>query len=595
VEFAMTEPVYDLLIRGGRVATVSDVFEADVAISGETIAAIGRGLPGARREINARGKLVLPGGVDSHAHIEQLSAAGIVNADTFESATVSAAFGGTTTVIPFAAQHVGMKLPQVLEEYHALAKKGAVIDYAFHMIIADPTKETLEVDLPDLIKQGHGSIKIFMTYDRLKIEDEPLLDILLAARDGGAMLCAHAENHGIISWMVKRLLARGYTDPKYHAISHARVSEAEAFNRLIGMAALIDQPIMIFHVSTAEGAKVIRDARGQGLKVFAETCPQYLFLTADDLDKPGVEGAKWMCSPPPRRASDQEALWQALALGDLQTVSSDHAPYRFDETGKLRAGSNPNFKQVANGLPGLEVRLPLLFDAMVSKGRLGLEKFVELTATAPAKIYNLHPRKGSIAVGADADIAIWDPQREVTLSDAMIKQFLDKNPISDADIQAEYDSQIGAMPREYKASHILVKTKDEADALLAKLKAGADFADLAKKNSTDPGSAKNGGDLGWFAPSSMVKEFGEAVAKLEKGKMTETPVQTQYGFHIIKLEDTRTPTPPALTENGVKTQIENIVKQKKIENYLTDLRKTAKVDMKATAAPASAASSESSK
>ena len=219
----MTEPAYDLLIRGGRVATASDVFEADVAISGETIAAIGRGLPGARREIDARGKLVLPGGVDSHAHIEQLSAAGIVNADTFESATVSAAFGGTTSVISFAAQHVGMKLPQVLEEYHALAKKGAVIDYAFHMIIADPTKETLEKDLPALIKQGHGSIKIFMTYDLLKIDDEPLLDILLAARDGGAMLCAHAENHGIISWMVKRLLARGYTHPKYHAISHARV------------------------------------------------------------------------------------------------------------------------------------------------------------------------------------------------------------------------------------------------------------------------------------------------------------------------------------------------------------------------------------
>ena len=228
----MTEPAYDLLIRGGRVATVSDVFEADVAISGETIVAIGRGLSGARREIDARGKLVLPGGVDSHAHIEQLSAAGIMNADTFESATVSAAFGGTTTVIPFAAQHVGMKLPQVLEEYHALARKGAVIDYAFHMIIADPTRETLETDLPALIKQGHGSIKIFMTYDRLKIDDEPLLDILLAARSGGAMLCAHAENHGIISWMVKRLLARGYTHPKYHAISHARFSEAEAFSAL---------------------------------------------------------------------------------------------------------------------------------------------------------------------------------------------------------------------------------------------------------------------------------------------------------------------------------------------------------------------------
>jgi dihydropyrimidinase len=424
----MTEPAYDLVIRNGRVATASDVFEADVAIAGESIAAIGRGLFSGTREIDARGKLVLPGGVDSHCHIEQLSAAGIMNADTFESATTSAAFGGTTTVISFAAQHVGMKLPQVLSEYHALARRGAVIDYAFHMIIADPTAETLANDIPALVKEGHASIKIFMTYDRLKIDDEPLLDILVAARESGAMLCAHAENHGIIAWMVKRLLERGYTQPKFHAISHARFSEADAFNRLIGMAALVDQPIMIFHVSTAEGAKVIRDARGEGLKVFAETCPQYLFLTAEDLNKPGAEGAKWMCSPPPRTVADQEALWQALALGDLQTISSDHAPYRFDESGKLRAGKNPNFKQVANGLPGLEVRLPLLFDAMVSKGRLGLEKFVELTATAPAKIYNLHPRKGSIAVGADADIAIWDPARVITLSDTMMHDLAGYTP-----------------------------------------------------------------------------------------------------------------------------------------------------------------------
>src|SRR5580692_5777685 len=424
----MTEPAYDLVIRNGRVATASDVFEADVAITGEVIVAVGRDLPAGKREIDARGKLVLPGGVDSHAHIEQLSAAGIMNADTFESATTSAAFGGTTTVISYAVFCLKKKLAQVLEDYHALARKGAVIDYAFHMIIADPTKDTLARDLPALIKQGHGSIKIFMTYDRLKIDDEPLLDILVAARESGAMLCAHAENHGIIAWMVKRLLARGYDHPKYHSISHARFSEADAFNRLIGMAALVDQPIMIFHVSTAEGARAIRQARGEGLKVFAETCPQYLFLTAEDLDKPGAEGAKWMCSPPPRTVADQEALWQALALGDLQTISSDHAPYRFDESGKLRAGPNPNFKQVANGLPGLEVRLPLLFDAMVSKGRLGLEKFVELTATAPAKIYNLHPRKGSIAIGADADIAIWDPEREVVLTDAMMHDLAGYTP-----------------------------------------------------------------------------------------------------------------------------------------------------------------------
>src|SRR4051794_3081536 len=199
----MTEPAYDLLIRGGRVATVSDVFEADVAISGETIAAIGRGLAGARREIDARGKLVLPGGVDSHAHIEQLSAAGILNADTFESATVSAAFGGTTTVISFAAQHIGLKLDEVVEAYHALARKGAVIDYAFHMIIADPTEATLRDHVPKLVKGGHATIKVFMTYDRIKLDDMQLLDVLYAARENRVLVCVHAENHAMISWTGK--------------------------------------------------------------------------------------------------------------------------------------------------------------------------------------------------------------------------------------------------------------------------------------------------------------------------------------------------------------------------------------------------------
>jgi dihydropyrimidinase len=233
-------------------------------------------------------------------------------------------------------------------------------------------------------------------------------------------VCVHAENHGMIAWMAKRLQARGYTAPKYHAMSHPRISEREAFERLTAMAALIDQPIMIFHVSTAEGARVIRRARGDGIKVFAETCPQYLFLTRDDLDKPGAQGVKWICSPPLRETSDQEALWRALALGDLQTVSSDHAPYAYDASGKLRAGPNPSFKEVANGLPGLELRLPLLFDAMVSKGGLGLAAFVDVTATAPARIYNLAPRKGAIAIGADADIAIWNPEHEVELADEII-------------------------------------------------------------------------------------------------------------------------------------------------------------------------------
>jgi dihydropyrimidinase len=425
----LSDPVYDLVIRGGTVATSSDVFAADVGITGETIVALGLGLAKGKKEIDATGKLVLPGGVDAHAHIEQLSAAGIMNADTFESATRSAAFGGTTSVISFAAQHVGMDVQEVVSDYTALAKKGAVIDYAFHIILSDVTDKVVKTDIPTLVKQGHSSIKIFMTYDKLKVDDEKLLDVLAAAREAKALVCVHAENHGIIAWMVKRLLDKGYTAPKYHSVSHARVSESEAFTRLIAFSELLDQPIMIFHVSTREGAAVIREARGRGVKVFAETCPQYLFMTADDLDKPGSEGAKWMCSPPPRTTDDQEALWHALALGDLQLISSDHAPYRYDETGKLRAGPNPTFKQVANGLPGLEVRLPLLFDAMVSNGRLGLTKFVELTSTAPAQIYNL-PKKGSIAIGNDADIAIWDPAKKVTLSDAMMHDLTGFTPFA---------------------------------------------------------------------------------------------------------------------------------------------------------------------
>ena len=430
---------YDLVIRGGTVATASGRFLADVAVSGETIAAVGRGLGPGAREIDAAGKLVLPGGIDAHTHIEQVSAGGLLNADSFESATTSAAFGGNTTVISFAAQHRGLDLRKVVDDYSALAARGALIDYAFHLIVANPDAKTIETDLPALIGEGHASIKLFMTYDLIKVDDEPLLDVLLTARQNRALLCVHAENHGMISWMGKRLVAKGYTAPKFHAISHPRGSEAEAFTRLITAAALIDQPIMIFHVSTREGAEVIRKARGEGLKVFAETCPQYLFLTRHDLDKPGLEGAKWMCSPPPREVEDQEALWRALALGDIQTVTSDHAPYRFDETGKLSAGPQPTFKQIANGLPGLEVRLPLMFDAMVSRGRpefggRGLEAFVDLTATAPASIYNL-PNKGAIAPGLDADIAIWDPARVVTLSDQMMHDRTGFTPFAGRTIQ----------------------------------------------------------------------------------------------------------------------------------------------------------------
>lgn len=409
---------YDIVITGGTVATATEAFRADVAIRGERIAAIGRDLGPAARVIDARGRVVTPGGVDSHTHIEQLSAAGIMNADSFESATVSAAHGGTTTVISFAAQHVGMSLTRVVEEYAALAARGAVIDHAFHLLLADPRPEVLKDELPPLVRAGHTSIKVFMTYDRLRLDDEKLLDVLAAAKDEGALVMAHCENNGMIRWLGERLMAAGKTAPKYHAEAHARPSEAEAINRFIALARLVGQKVMIYHVSTREGAAVIRAARGDGADVVAETCPQYLFLTKRDLDRPGNEGAKFVFSPPPREPADQEALWRALALGDLCTITSDHAPYRHDETGKLRAGPNPTFKQVPSGLPGLETRLPLLFDAIVSKKRFGLPDFVRWTATEPARLYGL-ATKGALQPGFDADVVVWDPRKRVTLADGM--------------------------------------------------------------------------------------------------------------------------------------------------------------------------------
>ncbi len=416
----MAEQPFSLVIRGGRAVFPDGVDRVDIGIRDESIAAIGEGLPPGANEIDASDRIVAPGGVDPHAHIEQVSGAGLLNADTFESATTSAVFGGTTTVIPFAAQHVGRDLEQVVADYHRLANRGAVIDYAFHLIIGDPNDVTLKTHLPKLVREGHASIKVFMTYDRVRLDDEQLLDVLAAARDNHAFVCVHAENHGMISFMSKRLLGNGLTAPSAFWMSHPRLAEIDAIQRLVAMSQLVDQPIMVFHISTAEGADAVRKGRAAGVKLFAETCPHYLLLTADELDKPGLEGAKWMCSPPLRQAADQDALWKALAEGVLQVVSSDHAPYCFDASGKLAAGPVSTFKQIANGLPGIEVRLPLLFDAAVTRGRLGLERFVELTSTNPAKLYGLYPKKGVLSVGSDADIVIWNTDRTVTLSAAML-------------------------------------------------------------------------------------------------------------------------------------------------------------------------------
>jgi len=408
---------HDLVIRGGIVVTAGETMRADIAIRGERVAAIGEGLGPARCEIDAAGRIVTPGGVDAHCHIEQISGTGVMNADTFETATRAAALGGTTSVISFASQHPGMRLRDVVDDYTARAARGAIVDHAFHMIVSDPDEAALTRDLPALIAEGHRSIKIFTTYDKVRLGDEQILDLMACAREHGALVCIHAENDGLIRWMTRRLLAAGLTAPAAHALSHPRVAEVEAMERMIRLAAFVDQPIVLFHVSTAEGVGVVARARAAGLSVHAETCPHYLFMTAEVLDRPGIEGAKFMCSPPQREVPDQDALWQGLATGDLGYVSSDHSPYRFDQSGKLRAGPAPSFDRIANGLPGIGLRQALMFDAMISKGRLGAQRFVELTSTAPARLYGL-AGKGTISVGSDADLVIWDQDRRVTLSDA---------------------------------------------------------------------------------------------------------------------------------------------------------------------------------
>ncbi|MDP6705494.1 MAG: dihydropyrimidinase [Alphaproteobacteria bacterium] len=411
---------FDLVVRGGTVATASDTFRADVGVKGERIVALGDDLGAGGREIDASGKLVLPGGIDSHVHIEQMSSAGIVNADDFYSGTVSAAFGGNTTVIPFAAQERGQSLRQVVKDYHECAGPKAVIDYAFHLIISDPSEQVLGQELPGLIKDGYTSFKVYMTYDLLQVDDFQLLQIMEVARRDGAMVMVHAENYDVIRWMTQKLLEKGNSAPKYHAVSHPQIAEGEATNRAISLAELMDVPLLIVHVSAEQAMDRIRWAQDRGLRIYGETCPQYLFLTAADLDKPGSDGAMFCCSPPPRDEAGQEAIWRGIANGTFQVFSSDHAPYRYDETGKLYHGPNPTFPQVANGVPGIELRMPLLFSEGVGKGRISLNRFVEVTSTNAAKIYGLHPRKGTIAIGADADLAIWDPERQVEISNEIV-------------------------------------------------------------------------------------------------------------------------------------------------------------------------------
>ena len=420
---------FDTVIRNAVVGTAADVFSTDIGITGGVITVLGRGLGPARRDVDAAGRLVLPGGIDTHCHIDQPMRTGVALADDFLSGTVSAAHGGTTTIVPFAAQIHGQGVRTAVDDYHRRAADKPVIDYAFHLIVSDPTENVLREELPSLIGEGYTSFKIYMTYEMLKLNDRQVISVLAVARREGAMVMVHAENSDCITWLTEQLEAAGQIAPYYHAVSRPLAVEREGTHRAITMAEIVDVPILLVHISGAEAVEQIRWAQARGIRIYAETCPQYLVLTADDMREPGFESAKLVCSPPPRDAASQEALWNGMTSGVFHTFSSDHSPFRFDgPSGKKRHGENAPFTKIPNGVPGIETRLPILFSEGVNKGRIDLGTFVALTATNPAKMYGLYPRKGTIAVGSDADVVIWDRDRDVTITNDMLHHNCDYTP-----------------------------------------------------------------------------------------------------------------------------------------------------------------------
>jgi dihydropyrimidinase len=415
---------FDLAIRGGSIVTASDEFRGEIGIRDGRIVALAERIEGAAREIDASGLLVLPGGIDSHVHISQASGPDIVMADDFASATRSAAAGGNTTVLPFALQIKGTSLRTCVEDYRKLADGQCYIDTAFHLIISDPTAVVLGQELPALVRDGYTSFKVFMTYDDLVLNDRQLLEVFDVARREQALVMVHCEGYDAIRHLTNRLEREGHIAPYYHGVSRPEAVEREATHRAISHAEIVGVPIMIVHVSGREAMEQVRWAQQRGLPVHAETCPQYITLTADDMS-----GAKYVCSPPPRDKDSQDAIWEGIMTGVFQTFSSDHCPFRYDDPqGKLTPKGRTSFRWVPNGIPGVETRLPILFSEGVSKGRISLQKFVELTSTNHARIYGLYPRKGSIGVGFDADIVLWDPKLKKAIRQADLHHGADYTP-----------------------------------------------------------------------------------------------------------------------------------------------------------------------
>ncbi|HLF27163.1 MAG TPA: dihydropyrimidinase [Anaerolineae bacterium] len=424
------------LIQNGTIITASDTIQADVLIAGEKIALLGRDLnPANATVIDATGKYLLPGGIDVHTHLE-LYVAGTVSSDDFYTGHKAAAFGGTTAHIDFANQAKGESLHQALEKWRKRAQGKAVIDYGFHVTITDLTAEAL-AEIPTLVDEGVSTLKLLMAYKgTFQVDDTTLFKTLLKAAEAGMLVMVHCENGDAIDVLIKQAVAQKHLDPLYHPRTRPAWAEAEATLRAIALAAIAGAPLYVVHMTCEASLDQLRYARARGLPVMGETCTQYLFFTEDDIAKP--DGAKYVCSPPLRTRHDNKALWRALADGGLQVVSTDHCPFFFDGTKDIEYEGRKvkipgkelgrgDFTKLPNGVPGLQDRLPILWNEGVNTGRLSPNRFVELTATNPAKIFGLYPRKGTLAVGSDADIVIWDPALKKTMGVKTSHQRTDYN------------------------------------------------------------------------------------------------------------------------------------------------------------------------
>ncbi len=402
------------LIKNGNVVTAVDNYYADVLIEDDKIAVIGNTLDiQADRVIDASGNLVIPGGIDPHTHME-LPFGGTFASDDFGSGTIAAGHGGTTTIIDFAVQYHGESLIQAVDNWHQKAEGKTAIDYGFHLITTDLPDERVP-EMRQLINEGVMSFKLFMAYPGVfLVDDATIYRAMKNAGQWGGLICMHAENGIVINEIIKHALAEGKTAPKYHALTRPTKAEAEGVHRAIAIAEMADAPVYIVHLSCSDALDEVREARDNGLPAYAETCPQYLFLDYSLYEREGFEGAKWVMTPPLREKWNQDKLWQGLRGNDLQVISTDHCPFCMKEK---ELGLN-DFTKIPNGGPGVEHRMSLIYNGGVAEGRVGLNRFVELTSTAAAKLFGLFPRKGTIAVGSDADIVIFDPNQEMTITAA---------------------------------------------------------------------------------------------------------------------------------------------------------------------------------